>query len=87
MRSESRSQKATEQPCEAKERTRERPIPLSIFYLDSAFGEGFAKKHREIVAKFASIAASDFNASVIACPVQQVGDAIKSLKNESASLD
>jgi hypothetical protein len=55
--------------------------------LDSAFGEGFAKKHREIVAKFASIAASDFNASVIACPVQQVGDAIKSLKNESASLD
>ena len=50
----------------------------AIKTIDSEFGEGFAKKHPELIAGFMQTAAEDFHAGVTARALQEIADAVGS---------
>ncbi|MBH3378359.1 hypothetical protein [Pseudomonas asiatica] len=52
-------------------RTAEKYMDDAIDAIDKAFGEGYAKKHPDLVGAFMQTAAADFSAACVAIAIQE----------------
>jgi hypothetical protein len=52
----------------------------AIKYIDEFLGEGFAKKHPELIGQFMLTAAIDFHAASVQISGQSVGDALEAIR-------
>ncbi len=56
----------------------------AVRYIDDVFGEGYAEKHPELVAKFMEVAAIDFMTASITAGIEGVAE---SLEKMAESMD
>ena len=51
----------------------------AVDYIDKVFGEGYAEKHPELVAKFMEVAAIDFMTASITAGIEGVAESLEKI--------